>query len=659
MKKLHYWFLLSTIPLMVGGCNHEDNSNSTSNVDNNSSTNTSDNNVFSEDMYYEEEELNTYFHSDVSNYKTNVEEIQNTFKSTYADESINMDNITYAELYLNGKKEDNLKHVLSNDDDAYYHFYGNNKVRVVSKANGYCLTLPSTTIIEPNLLFTEYRTQYSTKDYVLTVTMEHSNPYNNWKTYHDEWLTRYLVSDHTELGDALIQRFLTNNQLSYTRDSVITTNILNGYEVELISILIGENENIEMPYYNIAIIRKPNDIKNFTLMVMKSKDNMNSQFDSIISSYKVLPAEYCIGKCKKPDKFDLKVPRYLSEETQKYYKKLMEQEYTEWGIFIHSMYENGGNVSRIKSKTEAFESEEQMNYQFDIMPTYTHCGSAASPNPFPLEEARELAGGNGFNGKPVLQFTMQFTNSNNLSLHDYTPMYDILRGKYDAYFKSLAQDIKAYERPVLFRLNNEMNSDWVSYCGQVTLLDPDIFQMTWERMAKIFEEEGCNNVLFIFNPTARSYPYSSWGEDLCYLPSLKYVQILGLTYYEYNNYFDEDPMSFFDMYQWLYEKNSPWVDYPAIISEFACGAGGNYPEGKLYRNHITQAVWVEEMLDFLNNYRQQFPFIQQIKGAIWFNANDDVGAKTKNLLIIDPENTPKTIAAFKEGLAQTKKIKGE
>jgi hypothetical protein len=184
--------------------------------------------------------------------------------------------------------------------------------------------------------------------------------------------------------------------------------------------------------------------------------------------------------------------------------------------------------------------------------------------------------------------------------------------------------------------------------------------MTWERMASIFKEVGADNILYIFNPTGKTFPYCNWGEDLCFLPSLEYVQILGLTYYEYNNYFDEDPRSFFELYEELYEKNSPyWNDYPAIISEFGCGSGGNYPSGTKYRNELTQAVWVEEMFDLLNNARKQYEFLDQIKGAVWFNANDDVGAKTTNLLIIDKENTPTTIEMFAYGLQETASIKNK
>ena len=63
------------------------------------------------------------------------------------------------------------------------------------------------------------------------------------------------------------------------------------------------------------------------------------------------------------------------------------------------------------------------------------------------------------------------------------------------------------------------------------------------------------------------------------------------------------------------------------------------------------------MFDVMN-YCRNYEFVDQIKGAVWFNANDDVGAKTKNLLILDTTNTKLTIEMFKLGLSGTKEIRG-
>ena len=68
--------------------------------------------------------------------------------------------------------------------------------------------------------------------------------------------------------------------------------------------------------------------------------------------------------------------------------------------------------------------------------------------------------------------------------------YDLpVNGRYELALRDLAQRIKAYGKPVLFRLNNEMNTDWTSYCGMMTLNDPDIFQATWRYLYNFFIEK--------------------------------------------------------------------------------------------------------------------------------------------------------------------------
>lgn len=556
------------------------------------------------------------------------------------------------EFYLNGKKVEELVNI-TEKDDAYCVLYSNdNTARIISFANGYAITLPHKHDLKLDLFATIYRVRYLTDDYVLSLSMEHSNTYNEWKVYHDEWIMRYLTSEAAPDGKKDVDLYFDSNKLKYIEQPRYTYDLLNGYEVEIVTVEILEHENIEKPYYHIAVIKVKEDIKNFALLVLKSKTPMVKEFEKIIASVDFFDK---YGALRKPDKFDLKVPEYLSKETKQYYEKLRNQDYIDWGIFIHSLQIDGCNDDAIETKTKRFENKENMDYTFDIMPTYTHIGPYDNPKSFPTKTALKFAGGNGFNGKPVLQFTLQFTTSNNVGLHGYTPMFDILRGKYDDYFRVLAKDMKAYEKPILFRVNNEMNSDWTSYCGQVTLLDPDIFVLTYERMARILKEEGCNNLLYIFNPTAKTYPFCSWSEDLCYLPSLEFVQIIGLTYYEYNNYLHgEDAISFKELYSWLYQKNSPmWQDYPAIISEFACGAGGVFSEGELYRNSDSQAKWVKDMFELFNSDKKE-EFVKQIKGAVWFNADDYYNYQIKNLLVLDVEKNAKTINEFKKGLAKRK-----
>ena len=358
-----------------------------------------------------------------------------------------------------------------------------------------------------------------------------------------------------------------------------------------------------------------------------------------------------------------------NEETAAYFDQLQNSDSVNWGVFSYSMPGTDGSMNPgeagydsmlTKSKNMQEAIEEAWNYDFDIYPTYTHLEHA-----FPVNMAKELAGGNGTNGKPVLQFTFQFTTNNNIVADNITPMFDILRGEYDETFRKLAQDIKEYGAPVLFRLNNEMNTDWTSYCGMITLLDPDIFVMTWQRLYDIFTEEGVDNCIWIWNPIATSCPYSSWGEDLCYNPGVEYFQLLGATSYEMNNgtgsTYEERAsgvLSFEEHYSSLYEKNSGvWDEYSVIISEFACGSGGSVT-GELGRNGDIQADWVEAMFEDLNA-EDKPAWVSQIKGAVWFNCNDYSGSLiTNRLRFIDPDgynnetydDLAATVEAFRKGL---------
>ncbi|MEG1743217.1 MAG: hypothetical protein RR246_03525, partial [Clostridia bacterium] len=485
-------------------------------------------------------------------------------------------------------------------------------------------------------------------------------PYGNteksWNIYLTEWLNRYI----NDLG------FLSANNIMRTRKAETHTDFLPGYTVMFYDMFIKLSKQIEYPYYNIAIIRKDGVYDKFFLLVMKSKDKSNDEFDSIVRSFKEIDPQ---GKSVDTQgQYEMKIPEYWNDETKAYYNKLITQNTVDWGMFVRSMpNRNADNISQERDKliSETNRLQDAFDYKMNIMPTYMHVGWDKTKHFFPSEMAAECAGGNGFNGKPVLQFSYQFTTLNNSNLSGYTPIFDILRVTYYKQFKPLAQHIKTYVKRVLFRLNNEMNSDWVSYCGIVTLLDPDIFIATWERMYNIFIEEGVDNCIWIFNPIAKSTPFSSWGEALNYMPNSKYVQALGLTSYEMAN--DDSVPSFKKMYTDVYKANDPYFDaFPWIISEFACGSGGEkkmnwdtrtYFDTKQHRNAAMQAQWVKEMFDcFENSSKPGYEFAKKIKGAVWFSCNDYVTIDGKsyitNNLRLDEELTD-TLNNFKDGLART------
>lgn len=613
------------------------------------------------DNYTMIDSLLLYSYANGSRTYINVnEDLSLIWKSAYADATngfASSDSVSRSAYYYNNKKNRDYA-VKPAGGDVKQLFYNDRATRAVNLADGYAMTLPYTDM-RPDYSLGEYRSRYESDTTVLNVSHETKNPYGNtagsWNTYLTEWLNRFVANDS----------FLSANSITRTRATTTSTTALSGYTVLNYDLYIENDDSIEMPYYNIAVIRKSTEYVEFFLLVMKSTTDQSAAMDTIVKSFKEIDV---VGKAQNvQETYACDVPDYWNAETKAYYNKLLTQNSTDWGFFSASMtYKSSSDYATQDTRIQNAYNElsTALDYDYEIMPTYTHIGWGKSTlHSFPSDMAQKYAGGNGFNGKPVLQMSYQFTTSNNTNLEGYTPMFDVLRGEYDDLFCDFARDIKAYGKPVLFRLNNEMNTDWTSYAGIVTLLDPDIFAMTWERMYEIFLEEGVDNCIWIFNPMADTTPYCNWGEHLCYLPDMDYVQVVGLTSYEMGN--DTELTSFKDRYSALYEKNTPYfADYPWIISEFGCGAGGErqynwstlaWEETTLGRNAIEQAQWVDEMFDcFAHRTESGYEFADRIKGAVWFSCNDYVSIDStnyiKNYFELD-SGVPLAVEALKNGLA--------
>lgn len=580
---------------------------------------------------------------------------QDIWSEEYQDEDklFTLDSISSAKLFYKGEYV-NLDTKVSKRKDVKYEFYTGKEIRFVNSPEKYAITIPAKEA-KFDYSLSKYRVQVGFNDSLLTISHETSNPYgsnpNSWNTYLTEWVNRYIDNPI----------YLEDNNLKYTRDTSTSTTILDGFEVITYSIMIDDNSQIDKPYYDISIVRKPKDYIEFYLFVMKSATNQSNTHDQIIKSFKMVEqygySENHIGQYEV-----IPNPKW-SDETLNYFNKINSANTLEFGFFSHSLVDDNDTENRDSVYERVVNENKRLytltDYNQEICATYTHLSWGDIPMYFPSTLASKLASGNGFNDKPVLQFTLQYTtNNNNVNIYNktsnYTPMFDILRGKYDDYFTKLAKDIKAYNKPVLFRLNNEMNTDWTSYCGLISLLDPDIFRMTWIRLYEVFEKNNVDNCIWIFNPIAESCPYSSWGEDLCYMPGTQYVQALGLTRYEMLN--DLNTMkSFKEGYTALYEKNKEhWMNYPWVVSEFGCAAGGAIAEAghltKLYRNKEVQATWVKEMFNCLSN-KQDNEFCKKISVMVWFNANDYQDGLILNSLYLANELT-ETFAAFKEGFSK-------
>ena len=607
-------------------------------------------NNISEETKQPEEKIDILFNENYSSVRK-LSEVETIDQLMYDDEVFGVfDNGKYQELYKNNVLDKNLKDgQVSATDDAKYVFYSDDTMRFVNRSEGYAVNLKTENTFVGDFSVGACRSKLYNEETTLSISKETKNPYSKWKTYRDDWILRYLNNPN----------YIKQNDLAYTSDPVVDSNdILENYLVSVFSIEIKNKGNIKKNYYNFATIRDVYDFsgKEFYMFVMKSTYNRTADFVDMLKSFELIDSKGTPSNQYK--NMEVKYEPTWDDKTRAYYDKFISQDRTDWGIYTSGLE----NKNVVESKLGALETA--MDYNFDLMPTYQHVLSGGSPSKFALNNTVSLASGDGFNGKKVLHYTYQFTANNNDVYGDdlYTPMFDILRGPnpngdtffdkrnlVNQAFTNIAKALKEYKEPVLFRLNNEMNTDWVSYCGMMTLNDPDIFIATWRYLYNFFIEQGVTNTIWIFNPVATSTPYSAWGEDMSYFPGNDYVHALGLTWYEDNNNGKVNSLTFRKDYTTYYEKNkTAWINYPWIISEFGCGAGGD-ASGVRFRHASSQADYVLGMFDDFED-RSNNPYLQNIKAAIWFSVNDLSNGKVANQYELVVDKLPDTIKEFKEGL---------
>ena len=302
------------------------------------------------------------------------------------------------------------------------------------------------------------------------------------------------------------------------------------------------------------------------------------------------------------------LPGDWTAETRALYDRLAGSDRLLWGIFTPDVAGTG-----IAQKIPEMEST--LGSRFDIILTYTGLDGG-----FPSEFMARC-----YEEGRIVELTLQATVSDNLDLTGHSPWLDLYKTGDDARLRTFARAAREFGRPFLFRLNNEMNSDWVSYGGVINLLDPDIYIENWRTVYRIFEEEGVHNAIWIFNPNDGDYPPNSWNSKFAYYPGNGYAQLYGVTGYNTGTYYQavtgEHWREFDEIYGRIREESSAlFGTFPWIITEFSSSSIGG-----------DKAKWIDSM--FLNLHK--YP---EIKAAVWFSAAD-----------YDPEGLQDGLAAVLAG----------
>ena len=317
------------------------------------------------------------------------------------------------------------------------------------------------------------------------------------------------------------------------------------------------------------------------------------------------------------------LPDNWTPETRALYERFLDPDTFMWGIFVR-------RVTTYGIEYEIPEMEARIGRPFDIILAYAHL-----PDKFPAEFMQRC-----YEEGRIVQLTLQMTDTNNMQLYSVSPLMELIRYGDEPRIRAFARAAADWGRPFLFRLNNEMNSDWVSYGGVNNLIDPDLFIESWRIVYRIFEEEGVNNAIWIWNPNDKDFPPNSWNSFTAYYPGNRYVHMFGITGYNTGTHYAYEHGESWREFQTIYDLivqvyDGIFDDFPWIITEFASSSIGG-----------DKVRWIDRMFEALPRY-------PHIRAAVWFSYPDwdfrypygEVAARPYWL-----DETPETLEAFRRGV---------
>ncbi len=195
----------------------------------------------------------------------------------------------------------------------------------------------------------------------------------------------------------------------------------------------------------------------------------------------------------------------------------------------------------------------------------------------------------------------------------------ILAGNWDGYFKDFANQVKAYEGPIILVPFSELNGNWTPWSGTVNGNTPAQAVEAWRYIHKFFNEVP--NVKFGLAVNSASVPNTPENQIANYYPGDAYVDYVGVDGFN----MDHPWMTFNELFA---RPLSILEQYNKPIMIFSYG-GAPGPQ---------KAAWLNEGLNvFLPNH-------PKVVGWVYFNQN-----KERNWLLW---SDPTTFSIFTKYITQ-------
>jgi hypothetical protein len=112
-----------------------------------------------------------------------------------------------------------------------------------------------------------------------------------------------------------------------------------------------------------------------------------------------------------------------------------------------------------------------------------------------------------------------------------TSLASIARGRYDSYWQSYADEVKAFGGRVILSFDHEMNGDWYSWGYRHE--SPATFVSAWRHIVTIFREQGAKNVTWLWTVNIID-ALSDVTDPTPWWPGSSFVNWVGIDGYYYN-----------------------------------------------------------------------------------------------------------------------------
>ncbi|MBQ7573485.1 MAG: hypothetical protein IJT23_04435 [Clostridia bacterium] len=454
-----------------------------------------------------------------------------------------------------------------------------------------------------------------TDEYSITVSKEFS-PYEGTRAYIEEYINKFLLDE----------RFQSQNKIKIHKNAVEKINDL-WVQVMFAERTSAPMSDIEKNVYAYCYIYDKE--QRYYRVMVKAKEYNREFIDTVYKMLYSFELDLPItGQMQNTtDYHPIENPKW-NKETREFYHSLLNSDTLKWGIYVPQGV-------RDLHFDEVEKIEDKIDYTFDGMIEYLYYWED-----FPSEGMQKA-----YDRGKIVEVTVQCSTVMNEELNGWSPAFDILDGVCDDDIRRFARAAKEFSHPFLFRLNNEMNSDWTSYCASILMNDPELYQELWKRYYRIFEEEGVNNAIWIFNPNDNTFPPCGYNDPKAYYPGNAYVHVFGVTGYNTGTYyaetFGEKWREFEDLYDEAYTLfDVEFGKFPWIITEFASSSVGG-----------DKVQWINNMFDVLPKYKN-------IKMAFWFNSADWDPNYPKETVVSRPywlDETDETLSAFGKRVKNTLK----